>query len=258
MKAYAFLVLILLITLSRFGDCKKDELKTLASSESETNFKSLVNELAQFKVEQFVKKYSKNNRTMSNDEVSTFANSLFELLNIKPDEQHDHVHEHHEHDEHNHNSDFHQDHTHAHDYHDPIKKYECFKRSLLNITANNDTFSNYSSICTFILATVDQCYLNGTKTNEENKNESRNQQQDKKLLLNHHLSSFLFAIYLEAAKWMFAYLSAFIISVIGVLSYLIVPSLNTLCFNYLFQFLVALAVGTLSGDSFLHLIPHVS
>lgn len=174
MKANAFLVLTFLITLIRFGDCKNDELKTLSPTASEANFKSLVNELAQFKVEQFVKKYNKNNRTMNIDEVTKFANSLFDLLNIKPDEHHDHDHDHHEHEhEHEHSSDSDHDHTHAHDHHDPIKKYECFKRSLLNITANNETFGNYSSICTFILTTVDQCYLNGTKPNEDNKNESK-------------------------------------------------------------------------------------
>jgi hypothetical protein len=252
MRANTFLVFIFLITVSRFGDCHNNEPKKLSSTAIQSNFKSLVNELAQFKVEQFVNKYSKNNRTMNIDEVAKFANSLFDLLNIKPDEHHDHEHEH------DHSSDHDHDHTHDHGHHEPIKKYECFIKSLINITANNDTFSNYSSICTFILTAVDQCYLNGTRLNEDNKNESKIEiaLQDKVI----HGSKLIFfnQIDLESLKWMFAFLSAFIISVIGVLSYLVVPSLNTLCFNYLFQFLVALAVGTLSGDSFLHLIPHVS
>lgn len=51
--------------------------------------------------------------------------------------------------------------------------------------------------------------------------------------------------------------SVSVISVIGVLCVVIVPILNSCCFNYLFQFLTALALGTLCGDALLHLIPHV-
>lgn len=34
--------------------------------------------------------------------------------------------------------------------------------------------------------------------------------------------------------------------------------MNRVFFKFLLSFLVALAVGTLSGDAFLHLLPHVS
>jgi zinc transporter 6 len=56
---------------------------------------------------------------------------------------------------------------------------------------------------------------------------------------------------------MYAFLSAFIISVVGLLCYLVVPMIKVQHFNVFIQLLVALAIGTLSGDSFLHLIPHV-
>lgn len=58
--------------------------------------------------------------------------------------------------------------------------------------------------------------------------------------------------------WLYATLSVSLISIIGLLCVVIVPILNKCCFNYLFQLLTALALGTLCSDALLHLIPHVN
>lgn len=58
--------------------------------------------------------------------------------------------------------------------------------------------------------------------------------------------------------WLSAFISVLVISVIGLLGVCLVPLLQKEFFNELLSFLVALAVGTLCGDSFLHLLPHVS
>ena len=54
----------------------------------------------------------------------------------------------------------------------------------------------------------------------------------------------------------YSVIAVIFISFIGVLCIIIVPVLNNYCFNYLFQFLTALALGTLIGDALLHLVPH--
>lgn len=53
-------------------------------------------------------------------------------------------------------------------------------------------------------------------------------------------------------------MSITIISLLSLLGVVLVPILNQSCFKFLLTFLVALAVGTLSGDALLHLLPHVS
>lgn len=56
--------------------------------------------------------------------------------------------------------------------------------------------------------------------------------------------------------WVSGFVSITIISLLSLLGVLLVPILNQGCFKFLLTFLVALAVGTLSGDALLHLLPH--
>uniref|UniRef100_A0A3B4GG09 Zinc transporter ZIP6 n=1 Tax=Pundamilia nyererei TaxID=303518 RepID=A0A3B4GG09_9CICH len=58
--------------------------------------------------------------------------------------------------------------------------------------------------------------------------------------------------------WVGGFLSITIISLLSLLGVVLIPLMNKVFFKFLLSFLVALAVGTLSGDAFLHLIPHVT
>lgn len=62
----------------------------------------------------------------------------------------------------------------------------------------------------------------------------------------------------SVTAWVGGFLSITIISLLALLGGVLIPLINKVCFNFLLSFLVALAVGTLSGDALLHLIPHVS
>ncbi|KAM4561058.1 zinc transporter ZIP10 isoform 1-T3 [Fundulus diaphanus] len=56
--------------------------------------------------------------------------------------------------------------------------------------------------------------------------------------------------------WIWGFVSITIISLLSLLGVILVPILKQSCFKFLLTFLVALAVGTLSGDALLHLLPH--
>ena len=61
--------------------------------------------------------------------------------------------------------------------------------------------------------------------------------------------------------WGCALVAITVISLVGLVAVAVIP-LMSVCrrqyFDGLLQFLIALAVGTLTGDALLHLLPHVS
>ncbi|KAK3106462.1 hypothetical protein FSP39_020518 [Pinctada imbricata] len=61
---------------------------------------------------------------------------------------------------------------------------------------------------------------------------------------------------IEGEIWGFSCASVVIISLVGLLGVAVIPIMQKVFYNHLLQFLVALAVGALSGDALLHLIPH--
>ncbi|XP_069010901.1 LOW QUALITY PROTEIN: zinc transporter ZIP10 [Embiotoca jacksoni] len=85
-------------------------------------------------------------------------------------------------------------------------------------------------------------------------------QIDSRLCIRHHHEMEVEQEALESANtvwiWVWGFVSITIISLLSLLGVVLVPILNQSCFKFLLTFLVALAVGTLSGDALLHLLPH--
>ncbi|BFZ22374.1 hypothetical protein BsWGS_25413 [Bradybaena similaris] len=59
-----------------------------------------------------------------------------------------------------------------------------------------------------------------------------------------------------ATVWFYALLSVAVISLCSVAGVVVIPNMKRVFYNHILQFLVALAVGAMSGDAMLHLFPH--
>ncbi|KAI5628547.1 zinc transporter ZIP10 isoform X3, partial [Silurus asotus] len=90
-------------------------------------------------------------------------------------------------------------------------------------------------------------------------------QIDSRLCIRHYhqveveeaIQNSVLALVVAAWVWVWGFVSITVISLLSLLGVVLVPILNQSCFKFLLTFLVALAVGTLSGDALLHLLPHV-
>jgi len=58
--------------------------------------------------------------------------------------------------------------------------------------------------------------------------------------------------------WVYAFISVFACGILGLVGVAIIPFMNSRYYKYIIQYLVSLAVGTMTGDALLHLLPHVS
>lgn len=58
--------------------------------------------------------------------------------------------------------------------------------------------------------------------------------------------------------WLYSTLSILGVSLCGLLGVAVIPCMDKRFYSQMLQFLVSLAVGTLTGDALLHLLPHVS
>lgn len=65
-------------------------------------------------------------------------------------------------------------------------------------------------------------------------------------------------LFFSLTVWIASIVAVIVVSAVSLLGLTLVPLINKTYYNEILQFLVALAVGCLTGDAFLHLLPHVS
>ncbi|RNA23420.1 zinc transporter foi-like, partial [Brachionus plicatilis] len=133
--------------------------------------------------------------------------------------------------------------------------FECFESNFHSL--NSSQISNkqdFLLISSVLVSKLDECYNANFSLVETNiLHEISNRTS---LIDNLFRNVFERTKSLKKEALFYSFVSVVIISFVGVLCIIAVPVLNNFCFNYLFQFLTALALGTLAGDALLHLVPH--
>nr|XP_057922252.1 zinc transporter ZIP6 isoform X2 [Doryrhamphus excisus] len=157
------------------------------------------------------------------------------------DHEDDHGHGHHDHeDDHGHD---HHDHEDVHSHGHVDQDVECLNAS--NILSSHGmgqeggvTLADFTYLCPALLHQIDAgaCVLHeGSDPTHHGRDLSAKD---------------------ITIAWLGGFVSISIISLLSLLGVVLIPLMNRVFFKFLLSFLVALAVGTLSGDAFLHLIPH--
>lgn len=69
--------------------------------------------------------------------------------------------------------------------------------------------------------------------------------------------TFCFVFVFFIPVWLWSFLAVLGISSVGLFGVCLIPFMQRVFYNHLLQWLVAVAIGALSGDALLHLLPHV-
>ncbi|XP_028987134.1 zinc transporter ZIP6 [Betta splendens] len=172
-------------------------------------------------------------------------------------------------DHHDHAHDQAHDHTHNHDHdhdHDHEDHEECMNASSILFSHGISqegglSLGDFGYLCPALLNQIDggACLLHGDPYGHDHKHHkhahghhSEHNHSDH----NHSEHAGVESGRSITTAWVGGFVSITIISLLSLLGVVLIPLMNKVFFKFLLSFLVALAVGTLSGDAFLHLIPH--
>ncbi|XP_075993690.1 zinc transporter ZIP6 [Genypterus blacodes] len=162
--------------------------------------------------------------------------------------------------------DHHDHHDHDHDHNEPfhnrsLDAVECLNASSLLSSHGMSwelgvSVSDFSIICPALLNQMDvgDCILHGDAAQSPDRDHKHHKHSHNSHEQHEHPSA-------ESERsittaWVGGFISITVISLLSLVGVVLIPLINRVFFKFLLSFLVALAVGTLSGDAFLHLIPH--